>query len=42
MRLLDELADKSSTDGISVLKSLIEDYKVKLKRQSERVKQMDQ
>ena len=32
MKLLDELVDKSksSGDGLAVLKSLIEDYKVKL------------
>ena len=30
MKLLDELADKGKGDGLTVLKSLIEDYKVKL------------
>ena len=32
MNLLDELADKGTGDGLSVLKSLIQDYKVKLQR----------
>ena len=30
MNLLDELADKGKGDGLSVLKTLIQDYKVKL------------